>query len=343
MSRIESRISAAAGSLFKAGVTSAAWFALVLVVMACGDQTKLPPSAESEIAGLHSEETHESAEGGGHDEDEEAIEISLEVQERFGIEVEPAGAGTVEVTLDLPGEVRPDPDRIVHVKPPFSGVVTSVKKHVGDTVRSGDVLVVLESSQALANYPIRAAIDGTITEEHAPVGEFVDSSHVLLTIVDTSVVWVDLQVPPTDLRRVHRNDPVEVLLRGSVPGARGTISFVNPVVDYVTRTATARIVLANDGALPPGLFVTGRVVVAREEASVSVPSSALVRDGDDWVVFVREDDERFSRHPVVLSLQGIDRSAIEAGIDAGALVVSNGAFLVKSEAAQGEMGGGHGH
>ena len=327
--------------------------ALIVGVVACGDV--ITTTASPAEPGHDGEESHggESREadhaddghaGGEHAEgEEEEIEISPEIQERFGIVVSPARPGPVAVTIDLPGEIRPDPDRIVHVKPRFPGTVTRVQKHVGDTVEAGETLAVIESSQALAPYVVKAAIDGVVIEEHAPIGEAVNTSHSLFTVADTSEVWVVLQVPTSDIRRVTKNDPVEILLPGSSEGKRGTIFFVNPVVDEVTRTASARIVMANEGGLNPGLFVTGRVAVAREDAALSVPTSALVRDGDGWVVFVREGSEHFSEQPVEVGLRGLDHASVVSGLEPGTEVVSKGAFLVKSAAARSEMGGGHSH
>lgn len=322
--------------------------ALIVGLAACDDS--VVPSSRSTGQVQEKEQSHsgeaESAEGAdkGHVEgEEEEIEIAPEIQERFGISVSPAGPGPVAVTVDLPGEIRPDPDRIVHVKPRFSGTITQVHKHVGDTVKEGETLAVIESSRALAPYAVKAAIGGVVTEEHAPIGEAVDTSHALFTVADTSVVWVVLQVPASDISRVRKNDPVEILLPGSSEGARGTIFFVNPVVDDVTRTASARIVMDNEGGLAPGLFVTGRVAVAREDAALSVPTSALVREGEDWVVFVREGEAHFSERPVEVGLRGLDRASVVSGLEHGMNVVSRGAFLVKSAAARNEMGGGHGH
>jgi len=115
------------------------------------------------------------------------------------------------------------------------------------------------------------------------------------------------------------------------------------VLDHATRTATARVILENDGSYQPGLFVTGRVAVERKEADVSIPTSALVREGRGWVVYVRAGPDRFERRAVTVSRRGIERSAIDAGLEAGEAVVADGAFLVKSAAARGEMGGGHSH
>jgi cobalt-zinc-cadmium efflux system membrane fusion protein len=329
-------------------VSTCLLLALLLVALGgCGNSPAEEPADESgdeqaehaDEAGAPAHDEH----GDEHGEESEALRIPRDVQQRFGIATAPAGPGRVEVTLDLPGEIVADPDRILHVRPPFAGTIRRVFKHVGDTVEAGDALAVLVSTQALAPYTIEAGISGTITAEHAAAGESVTVAHDLFTLADTRTVWAQLQLFPDDLQRVHVDDPVEVLTPNAESGARGEISFINPVLDPATRSATVRVVLANDGRYRPGLFVTGRVAVTQQEAAVSVPSSALLREDDGWVVFVREDDDAFSRRPVEVGHRGIERSEIVAGLAAGEEVVSEGAFLVKSAAARSEMGGGHGH
>lgn len=319
---------------------------LALLLAALGGCGNSSAEAPAETSGEEHAEHADEAAAPAHDEhgeESEAVRIPRDVQQRFGISTAPARPGPVEVTLELPGEIVADPDRILHVRPPFAGTIRRVFKHVGDTVEAGDALAVLVSTQALAPYTIEAGISGTITAEHAAAGEAVTVSHDLFTLADTRTVWAQLQAFPNDLHRVHVGDPVEVLTPNAESGARGEISFINPVLDPDTRSATVRVILENDGRYRPGLFVTGRVAVTHQDAAVSIPSSALLREGNGWVVFVHEDDDAFSRRPVEVGHHGIERSEIVAGLEAGEEIVSNGAFLVKSAAARSEMGGGHGH
>jgi len=318
---------------------------VVSTAAGCGGESsprrKHDNSGHEELA-AGAERHGETAHDGRGDQGEE-IRIAPDVQERFGIVTALAGTGPVEVIRDLPGEIVSDPDRMVHVKPPFAGTIQRVFKHLGDRVAAGDKLAVIESAQALAPYTVKAGIAGVITAEHAAVGEAVDVGHELFTIADPTVVWVQLQVFPGDLGRVRVGDLVEVLTPDATSGARGEISFVAPVLDHATRTATARVVLENDGTYRPGLFVTGRVAVEREEVAVSIPTSALVRQERGWIVFVRAGPDVFELRSVTVSRRGIERSAVETGLDVGEAVVVDGAFLVKSAAARSEMGGGHGH
>jgi cobalt-zinc-cadmium efflux system membrane fusion protein len=65
----------------------------------------------------------------------------------LGISLAVAGPGSVENTTELPGEVQVNGDRMAHVAPRVSGVVKEVFASLGDPVREGQVLAVLESRE----------------------------------------------------------------------------------------------------------------------------------------------------------------------------------------------------
>lgn len=67
-----------------------------------------------------------------------------------GIELGTAGPAKIRSILQLQGEIQFNQDRVAHVVPRLPGVVVRVGKNLGDQVRKGDVLAVMES-QALAD------------------------------------------------------------------------------------------------------------------------------------------------------------------------------------------------
>ena len=67
-----------------------------------------------------------------------------------GIEIATAGPATIVSMLALQGEIQFDQDRVAHVIPRLAGVVVKSAKNLGDTVKKGDLLAVIES-QSLAD------------------------------------------------------------------------------------------------------------------------------------------------------------------------------------------------
>ena len=62
-----------------------------------------------------------------------------------GIEVKTAGPVNIRSTLQLSGEIQFNQDRVAHVVPRLEGVVVESAKNLGDEVKQGDLLAVLES------------------------------------------------------------------------------------------------------------------------------------------------------------------------------------------------------
>lgn len=97
---------------------------------------------EGEGPDAHAAEGTPGTEEGG-----DSVRFTKAELEEFGIELAVAGPGRLRSTLVLPGEVVFNPDQLAHVLPRVSGVVREVHKMVGDQVRAGDVLALLDSRE----------------------------------------------------------------------------------------------------------------------------------------------------------------------------------------------------
>ena len=107
---------------------------LSLLVAACGGA---PPAGEVTDAEVHLDDHG----------DEGVVHIEGMDLEQLGIEVATAGPGRLAVTAELPGEVQVNGDRMAHVAPRVGGVVREVKVSLGDLVRKGQLLAVLDSRE----------------------------------------------------------------------------------------------------------------------------------------------------------------------------------------------------
>jgi cobalt-zinc-cadmium efflux system membrane fusion protein len=78
-------------------------------------------------------------------EDEKVVRLDEAAIKESGIEIATAGPGKLQVHDTLLGEIAFNSDRLAHIVPRVPGVVREVRKNLGDTVRAGEVLAVLES------------------------------------------------------------------------------------------------------------------------------------------------------------------------------------------------------
>jgi membrane fusion protein, heavy metal efflux system len=75
------------------------------------------------------------------------VELTPEAIQNAGIGIETAGPAQIKTVLELPGEIELNADKVVHVVPRVSGVVTEVYKNLGDAVKHGEVITVLDSRE----------------------------------------------------------------------------------------------------------------------------------------------------------------------------------------------------
>lgn len=230
---------------------------------------------------------------------------------------------------------------------------TAERQSAEDTLRlygvsDADIREFQPGRSSSSQLPVRAPITGDVVEKHVVVGELVTQERSLFTIADLGHVWIWIDVYERDLAAVHLKDDVEVRV-DALPEATftGEVTYLGPKVEAATRTVRARIDVANtQGLLRPGMFAKVRITdphAAKATPSLVVPDSAVVRSGEQVLVFVPVGEGRFVARPVQLGDHEGGFTEIVSGLAAGDKVVSQGAFFLKSELARDELGGGHSH
>ena len=102
---------------------------------------------------------------------------------------------------------------------------------------------------------------GIVVHKNAQEGMYVKTGTRIYTVADLSHVWVKLDAYESDLNWLRYGQQVEFTAI-SFPGEifKGTISFIDPVLDSVTRTVKIRVDVPNEGGkLKPGMFVKALV------------------------------------------------------------------------------------
>lgn len=81
-----------------------------------------------------------------HENEEQAIELTTEELREIGLETALAGSGVIDIHISLAGEIRVNQDRMAHIVPVVDGIVREISKKLGDSVKAGEVIAWLESS-----------------------------------------------------------------------------------------------------------------------------------------------------------------------------------------------------
>ncbi len=197
--------------------------------------------------------------------------------------------------------------------------------------------------QHLGWYPLRASFDGTVIDKHITLGERLGEESLAFIVADLKTVWIDLDVFPNDLPFVARGQTCYITTGGQT--LEGTISFISPVLDSNTRTATARLIVDNaEDDLRPGLFVAAMIYGKAAEGALVIPAEAVQTVNGKSCVFIN-DGADYELCPVILGRGNADHVEILSGLHPGDKVVTQGAFDLKAKVVTSTLDShaGHGH
>lgn len=178
---------------------------------------------------------------------------------------------------------------------------------------------------------IAAPFDGRLGAYMVRPGAIVKSEEAdLVEIVQTDPIDVGFSVPEEyipGVRAAMAKGPVavEAVSSGETGPAAGTLTFVDSSVDPSTGTIRLKATFPNaDRRLWPGRFTNLTVLLGLEEASVSIPDSAIQPSQTGSSVFVVTPDQGVELRNVKVRRSQDGHSIIDSGVKAGETVVTEG-------------------
>ena len=94
----------------------------------------------------------------------------------------------------------------------------------------------------------------------------------------------------------------------------------------------------SDGRLKAGMFADIEIVTTVLNNVLLIPDDALQTDGENQIVFVALDGNKFEKRVVKLGLEQQGRVQVLEGVKAGEKIVTQGSFILKSEMLKAELG-----
>ncbi len=341
------------------------------------------------------------------------IDLSSDDLKKAQIRTTRVTKGVTAATLRLPGIVKPNEYREVHVTPLVGGIVKQVPVVLGDHVKRGQPLAVIFSSELAEaetqyvsylaeleaehkklvrtqnlvnlgaasqqeeeevaamhaaheshvraalerlkllgasdrqiaalkqaeqidpNFVVPAPINGVVLMRAANLGLVVNTAQDLFAVVDLSNVWVIASVNEKDFAAVRVGSAARITA-SSYPGQvwKGRITYIQPQVDPTTRTAQARIEVANPGENLRIDMYTDVEFTSPGPPGPVVPEAAVQSIGERRFVFVpvKDNDGSFTLREVRLGPAAGGFYLVLEGLKVQDEVVTDGSFILKAEA-----------
>jgi RND family efflux transporter MFP subunit len=187
------------------------------------------------------------------------------------------------------------------------------------------------ASDSTGQLPIRAPIAGVVASRRVIPGSRVAGGDLLFSIVDPSVVWLEVHVPAARAARLSAATGAAFRLEGSerTYQTRRTVS-VGSVVDSLTRTLLVLYEAANpDRTIKVGATATVAVATGTQIRGVVVPSSAILDEDGRPICYVQASGERFEKREPTLGGNDGTHAVVLSGLRPGERVVTGAAYQVR--------------
>jgi cobalt-zinc-cadmium efflux system membrane fusion protein len=319
---------------------------------------------------------------------------------------------TTQTSLRVPGIVKPNEYREVHVTPIADGIVRQVPVVLGDHVRTGQPLAVIfsselaeaetqylaylaeldaehkklqrtqnlvrlgaasrqeeeevtaahaaheahvraalerlrllgagerqiaalkEAEQIDSNVTVPAPIDGVVLARTANLGLVVNKAQELFTVADLSTVWIMASLNEKDFASVQVGSAARITAPAYAGRTwNGRVTYIDPQVDPNTRTAQARIEVANTRESLRFQMYVDVEFTSQGAVGTVVPEAAVQSIGDRQFVFlpIKDNEGSFAMRVMRLGPAANGYYAVLDGLRQNDEVVTEGSFILKAE------------
>jgi RND family efflux transporter MFP subunit len=185
------------------------------------------------------------------------------------------------------------------------------------------------AEKAVADVVVYAPFDGHISQRRVSVGEFVQPSTAVVTLLRIDPLRLQLMIPSVQASSVEKGQTVTARV-DAYPGKtfEGRITAVNPLLAAESRSFLVEARVPNPGAiLKPGMFAVASIQQGRTERALLVPKRAVIEDvnTNSFRVYVIDKDNRARLRVVQLAARQAeaDKTKLLAGVKEGERVATS--------------------
>ena len=193
----------------------------------------------------------------------------------------------------------------------------------------------LSDADAFTRLEIRAPFAGSIESRSFAKNERVARRDSLFVLANTDSLYVEASIRDSDWSVISLEPGTKVAVTVPALGDRTFEACVRYFGRQVaTETNSVPLVAAIDNRehlLRPGMFVRVTVPIGEVRQALSVKPQSIVQHENQEFVFVDVSGGAFQRVDVATGIASEDWIEVTHGLSPGQLVVTDGAFLLKSE------------
>ena len=191
-------------------------------------------------------------------------------------------------------------------------------------LKKGDLITKLKTRNLIA------AFDGVVTKRDFSNDIKVSESSLLIQLEDTSIIYVDVDIPELYSSFIKENLNVDVKFSGNNEKIYlGVVHSTAGRIDVDTRSLAIRIKLENDNfeILPGSLLEI--IVKYNERNSISIPDTSLMMEGNKTYVYKVAEDDVANKVEVVIGIRDSGFIEVVSGLTNGDNVVAEGLKKVR--------------
>jgi len=211
-------------------------------------------------------------------------------------------------------------------------MLQGARSHLADMLELPDDKI-NESDLHDDTIPIKSPRSGIVMARYVTPGMALNPGAQTFTVSGLATLWMMAAVSEENLQGLRIGMPVTIHVR-AYPDVTfgGQIVQLGPQLDPATRTLTVRVLVPNrDGRLRPEMYATAEIARGASRSALFVPEDSLQNLSGNSVVFVRRLNSEFEARPVKPGARVNHEVEIVDGLKDGEEVVTDGAFVVKSQ------------
>ena len=186
-------------------------------------------------------------------------------------------------------------------------------------VKKGEIIAKLKSTNILAPF------DGIVGKRDFSNDIKVSESSIVINIEDTSILFVDLDLPEIYVPVIKKQLPVEIRFSGYKEKIyMGKIESFASRINIDTRTLSTRIKLINENLeiLPGALLEV--TIKYNERNSLGVPDTGVIFEGNKMYVYKLIENDIVKKTEIETGIRSKGKLEVVSGLQSGDQIVAEG-------------------